>query len=141
MLLPAVSGIHFHPFLPLLATASGQRRYPLAPADDESDSSSASDRGGEQQKAGSSSSSSDTSSSSDSESQSGWAPGASLSALENVLQVWRCSAALSQTVAEAAVETAEGEAAAEDTDMAVAYNGASYEEAPAGSSEDPRLGA
>jgi hypothetical protein len=25
--------------------------------------------------------------------------------------------------------------------MAVAYNGASYEEAPAGSSEDPRLGA
>jgi hypothetical protein len=91
--------------------------------------------------AGSSSSSSDTSSSSDSESQSGWAPGASLSALENVLQVWRCSAALAQTVAEAAVETAEGEAAAEDTDMAVAYNGASYEEAPAGSSEDPRLGA
>ena len=41
---PAVNGVAFHPFLPLLATASGQRRFFLAPADDsEDDSSSGSD--------------------------------------------------------------------------------------------------
>jgi WD40 repeat protein len=36
----AVSGCRFHPYLPLLATASGERRFPLAPADggDSSDS-------------------------------------------------------------------------------------------------------
>ena len=133
LLLPAVSGIHFHPFLPLLATASGQRRYPLAPADDESDASSASDSDGGMAGTGSSS---DTSSSSDSESDSGCAAGASLSGMENVLQVWRCSATLAQAVEAVA---AEGEAAAEDTDMAAADNGASYEEAPAGRGDEPSL--
>ncbi|KAK9818157.1 hypothetical protein WJX72_007963 [[Myrmecia] bisecta] len=33
-----VNGVQFHPFLPLLATASGQRRFYLAPSDSDSDS-------------------------------------------------------------------------------------------------------
>ncbi|KAK9831400.1 hypothetical protein WJX81_001243 [Elliptochloris bilobata] len=32
-----LNGAHFHPSLPLLATASGHRRYPLAPSDSDSD--------------------------------------------------------------------------------------------------------
>ena len=78
------------------------------------------------------------SSSSGSGSDSGWAPGASLSALENVLQVWRCAATLAQPV-EAAMEAAEGEPAADDTGMAAADDGGSYDEVPAGSGDEPSL--
>lgn len=79
-----MNGVAFHPFLPLLATASGQRRFFLSP--DDASSSSGSDAGSD---AGSSSSDSD----SEGEGPTAAAPaGARLSAEENVLCVWQCAA-------------------------------------------------
>ncbi|KAL4443842.1 hypothetical protein ABPG75_011579 [Micractinium tetrahymenae] len=102
-----VNGVAFHPFLPLLATASGQRRYPLAPRDEEGGSSSSSSSddsrsacGGEESDSGSDGGLAG----SDSErmAEAAAAPRAfpGLSADENVLRVWRCAARLLPPLAE-----------------------------------------
>ena len=63
-----VSGCEFHPHLPLLATASGQRRFPRTPSDDDSGSESGGGGGG------------------------GGGPAPALSRDENVLRIWRFGA-------------------------------------------------
>lgn len=77
-----VNGVAFHPFLPLLATASGQRRYPLAPSDSEDSSSSSSDSSGSE---------SDEDGGLRGSKRVAAVPGG-LSADENVLRVWQCAA-------------------------------------------------
>ncbi|EFN60077.1 hypothetical protein CHLNCDRAFT_133375 [Chlorella variabilis] len=94
-----VNGVHFHPFLPLLATASGHRRYFLAP----DDASSASDSDSEASPSSSSSESDDSA-----------RDRRRLSTQENVLNIWHCSAipAHVQAAADEEMEDAAGEAAA-----------------------------
>lgn len=118
--LPAVNGVAFHPFLPLLATASGQRRYPLAPKDEGPGS------GGDSSSSSSDVSSSDGSSlpsareESDGDSGMAGSDGAAaaqprafpgLTADENVLRVWRFAARLLPSLAEG---TEDGAAVAAD---------------------------
>ncbi|KAI3429583.1 hypothetical protein D9Q98_005669 [Chlorella vulgaris] len=81
-----VNGVSFHPFLPLLATASGQRRYYLAASDSGSDSLE------------SDTDSAACTSASDSSGASPRRP--ELSDSENVLCVWKCSARPAQPAAE-----------------------------------------
>ena len=91
-----ISSVAFHPFLPLLATASGQRRYFLAPG---SDSSGDDSSGSESEAEGAGSGAARRAAAA--------APGAALSARENVLQVWRCGTCpLEAPPAEAAAEEA-----------------------------------
>lgn len=93
---PAVNGVAFHPFLPLLATASGQRRYPLAPRDGEDNgSSSSSIDAGSSPSAAEESDSDDSMAGSEGQQGAGQPPAVcSLAADENVLRVWRCAARL-----------------------------------------------
>lgn len=118
----AVNGVAFHPFLPLLATASGQRRYFLAPCDDSSSSGSESDSEDSSMAAAGGSSGE-----SDSEEGSGGghasaaaAAGMRLSARENVLQVWHCAARTLELPNAPAADTAAGEGGEEEEVQAAA---------------------
>ncbi|PSC69324.1 telomerase Cajal body 1 [Micractinium conductrix] len=107
-----VCAVSFHPVLPLLTTASGQRRYPLAPHDDsDSDSSSS----------GLESNSELAASSGNDSGGEGAARQSSLAADENVLRVW-CFAAQPLQAADAAAEVADCDqhqaAAGEEADAA-----------------------
>lgn len=107
----AVNGVAFHPFLPLLATASGQRRYFLAPGD-ESDSSSSSESESELDGEDSSMAAADSGSEGGHDgtqlapAAAAAAAGMRLSPRENVLQVWQCAAQALQLPADAAAEAA-----------------------------------
>ncbi|KAI7843049.1 hypothetical protein COHA_003223 [Chlorella ohadii] len=108
-----VNGVAFHPFLPLLATASGQRRYFLAPCDDSSSSDSESeseDSGMAAADSGSSESGSEGEGAGGRHAPAAAAPGM-LSARENVLQVWQCAARTLQLPEDAAAAADEGEEA------------------------------
>ena len=71
-----VNGCEFHPLLPLLATASGQRRFFDAPTDSASEESGSEEGGSD-----------------DEDMDSGGSEHPALSADENVLRVWRLGAA------------------------------------------------
>lgn len=100
-----VNGVAFHPALPLLATASGQRRYFLAPTDSSSDSDS--------EAAGGSGSSSSDGSEDEGHAAAAVAGSGSLSADENLLAVWCCAARPLQVPADAAPADGSADAAAE----------------------------
>eukprot|EP00887_Chlorella_sp_A99_P003250 scaffold9.g3250.t1 len=146
-----VSGCDFHPLLPLLATASGHRRFPLAPADSSSGSGSDSDS--------SSGSSSCNSSGEEDERPDGAAGapapaggsraaaaarrGAAAKALapgtdENALRVWRFQADVLQLAAAAGDEGAAG-AGAEAGGAAAEQSGQAQSGAAAG--QEPQQGA
>ena len=111
----------FHPFLPLLATASGQRRYFLAPCDDSSSSDSESDSEDSSMAAGGSSGESDSEEGSGGgHASAAAAAGMRLSARENVLQVWQCAARTLQLPDAAAADAAAGEGGEEEEVQAAA---------------------
>jgi hypothetical protein len=102
-----VNGVQFHPFLPLLATASGQRRYGLAPSDSDADSDGESGSGG-----------SDVSSSSSSDNNGAVGQGAAqraswaLTPDENVLRIWQVPCSPADALDEAMPDVAGDGAAA-----------------------------
>ncbi|PRW60676.1 telomerase Cajal body 1 [Chlorella sorokiniana] len=119
-----VNGVAFHPFLPLLATASGQRRYFLAPCDDSSSLDSESDSEDSSMAAadgsGSESGCKGQGPGGQPAAAAAAAAGLRLSARENVLQVWQCVARTLQVPEEMAATEEATEEGGDDAEMEAA---------------------